>query len=290
MLKIERKLILWIEKHMFLLMALLVAVMALYLRRAVIWWGSPDASYYFDGHVGNIQSAFYFLFVQLIQYLPILPLHGIKWLAGLTDFVVAILCIIAVGGHKEKLKLKPAFYLTVCLLSPVVFLRGSCWAQIDSIAFAFLLGAYLLWEKGKKPGAAILAIPGVALYPCFFLMIPFLLWNPKEGIRDKDWIYLGIVAIGCYLLSGVSAVVTGQPWGNGLLSCIRWAGYDPYTGVLYKEPLLWARQMVNLFGYGAAMVSGLAAYRHKVSYKVTLLIHLAVLLVYGSLLFPLEGV
>ena len=40
MLKIERKLLLWVEKHMFLLMALLAAGIALYLRRSAIWWAN----------------------------------------------------------------------------------------------------------------------------------------------------------------------------------------------------------------------------------------------------------
>lgn len=289
MLKIERKLLLWIEKHMFLLMALLAAVLGLYLRRAVIWWGSPDVLSYFDGHENNIQSSFYFLLVQLVQYLPMLPLHGVKWLAGMTDYVVAVLCVIAVGGHREKLKLKSTFYFTVCLLAPVVFLRGSCWGQTDSVAFAFLLGGYLLWKKEKKLAAVLLAVPGVALYPCFFLIVLFFLCHREEDAQERNWYYLGIMAVGCYLLSGISALLTGQSWRNGILSCIRWTTYDPYTGMLYKEPLLWVKQMINLFGYGAAMISGIAAYRHKLSYKAAVLIHLVIPLVYASLLFPMEG-
>ena len=56
MLKIERKVLLWVEKHMFVLLAVLAAVMGLYLRRGAVWWSSPDDGYYFDGHEGNIQS------------------------------------------------------------------------------------------------------------------------------------------------------------------------------------------------------------------------------------------
>ncbi|MCI8799192.1 hypothetical protein NSB25_08250 [Acetatifactor muris] len=287
MLKIEKKLLLWTEKHMFLLMAVLGAAVALYLRRTAIWWSSPEVVYYFDGHGNNIQSSFYFLVIQLFQHLPILPLHGIKWLAGLADYVAAVLCFVAVRGYKEQCKLKSTFYFIGCLLSPVVFLRGICWAQIDSVAFSLLLGAYLLWKKEKYMGAVLLAIPGAVLYPCFFPVVLFLMWHHSRGMEGKVWIYAGVFAAGCYILSGASSVLTGQPWGDGILSCIRWTSYDPYTGELYRDPLLWVKQMVNLFGYGAAMVSGIAAYRHKLSYKNALLIQLAVSLVYGSLLFPL---
>ena len=289
MLKTEKKILLWIEKNMLFLMALLAAAVGLYLRRAVIWWASPDASFYFDGHADNIQSASYYLLVHLFQYLPMLPLHSMKWFAGAADYVVAVLCIAAAGEGVKSEKLKRAFCLTVCILSPVVYLRGSCWAQIDSAAFAFLLGGYILWRKEKKAAAAALAATGTALYPCLLLAVLWWWLCGKEERTGRDWIYLGIMAAGVCALQGISGLLTGRSWTDSILSCIRWTTYDPYTGTLYKDPLLWVKQMVNLFGYTAAMVSGIAAYRHKVSYVVPLLVHLAVLLVYGSLLFPVAA-
>ena len=113
MLKIEKKLILWVEKHMLWLLVLLAAVMGLYLRKIAVWWGAPDINSYFDSHAGNIQSAFYYLLVQLSQYLPLLPLHSVKWLAGMADYIVAALCFVAVGGRGEGLRAKGAFYLVV---------------------------------------------------------------------------------------------------------------------------------------------------------------------------------
>ena len=115
MLKIERKVLLWVEKHMFVLLAVLAAVMGLYLRRGAVWWSSPDAGYYFDGHEGNIQSGCYHLLVRLVQYLPMLPLHTVKWLAAAADYAVAVLAVIAVGGHREGEKLKSSFYFTGCI-------------------------------------------------------------------------------------------------------------------------------------------------------------------------------
>lgn len=286
MLKIERKLLLWVEKHMFLLMALLAAGIALYLRRTAIWWASPDAGYYFDRHPNHIQSALYDLMVHWMQYLPLLPLHSMKWLCGFADFAVAFLCVAAAGGYGQREKLKPTFYFVVCLLSPVVYLRGVCWAQPDSVGFGLLLGAYLLWTKGKKIPAVALASVGVAIYPCFLaVVLGWMLYRRKE-VADRDWICGGAVLAGCLLLQAAAGMLLGISWKESLWSCIRWTTYEPLTGELYQEPLMWAGQMVNLFGYGLAMISGIAAYRHKIPYAGTLFVHLAVLLLYGSLLFP----
>ena len=286
MLKIERKVLLWVEKHMFLLLAVLAAVLGLYLRRGAIWWSSPDAGYYFDGHEGNIQSAFYHLLVRLLQYLPMLPLHAVKWITVLGDYAVAVLAVVAVGGHRESSRLKSSFYFVGCILSPVAYLRGSCWAQVDSAAFALLLGAYLLWNKGQKTGGVLLAMAGAVLYPpCFVLVLGWMLYQ-KEGLQGKNGLYLGILFVGCFLLQGMAGLLQGQSWIEGMRSWVRWMSHDPYLGTVYKNPLGWGRQMGNVLGYGIAMGSGMAAYRHKISYGAALIIHLAVLLIYGSLLFP----
>lgn len=286
MLKIEKKMISWAERHMLWLLVALAAALGLYLRKIVVWWGAPDINCYFDSHENNVQSAFYYLLIHLTQYLPVLPLHSVKWLVGIADYIVAALCFVAVGGLKDGLKIKSAFYLVVCILSPVAFLRGICWAQVDALAFGFLLGAWILWEKEKRAVATALAICGTALYPCFLLLVlGWMLWG-KEKRPGKDWIYFGILAAACYLVQGISGLVMGQAWRESVVSCVRWASYDPCLGTAYQEPLLWVKQMAGLFGYGAAMTGGMAACRHRISYVAALAIHLAVLLVYGSILFP----
>lgn len=287
MLKIEKKLLQWVEKHMFLLMALLAMAIALFLKRMAIWWGTPEVSYYFDGHKNNIQSALYLGLVRLVQYLPMIPLHSIKWLAVLADFGVAVLCLLAVGGHTERLKLKPTFYFSVCLLSPMVYLRGVSWGQIDSVAFLFLLAAYLLWERNKKIIAVLLAVIAVSLYPCLLPIACFWVLYQNKGIPGKDWIYMGIMIVASVVLQGVCSMALGNGFADGVMSCVRWTTYDPYTGIVFNQPLLWVKQMINLFGYAGVMISGIAAYRHKISYVTTLLINLAVLLVYASFMFPI---
>ena len=283
-LKAEKKLLLWAERHMLLLTVLMAAALGLYLRRAAVWWTAPDAGALFDRHENNIQSSFFLLVVYAAQYLPALPLHTVKWLAGGADYVVALLFAAIACGQKEKLK--HTFCFVVCLLSPVVYLRGICWGQIDSVAFAFLLGAYLLWEKGKNFGAVFPAILGAALYPGYFLVIFGWMLSRRKAFGRGDRLCFWGMAVGGIFVLGTAGVFLGEGWMKGLASGIRWISYEPYQGVMLQEPLAWGKQMVNVFGYGAAMLSGIEACRHRIPYAAALLTHLAVLLVYGSLLFP----
>lgn len=287
MLKIEKRLLEWAEKHMCQLAVLLVCLIALYMRRGAIWWNSPDVGYYFDRHANHTQSSFYYVLVTLVQYLPMLPLHGMKWIYILADFAVIFLGAMAMDGGWKNFSLKKTLFLIVLSLSPVAYLRGAVWAQPDALAFSLILAAYLLWVRGQKKCALIPAVLGAALYPCFILLIVGYLWFSDNRISGKTWIYLAVLCAGFLMVQGLSGVVLGDTWKEGIRTCFRWMAYEPYGGVLYKQDgLAWILQMINVFGYGAAMTGVLLAYRKKISYIVALLIHLPVLLVYGSLLFP----
>lgn len=295
MLKIEKRLLEWAEKYMYQLAALLVCLIALYMRRSAIWWYSPDVGYYFDRHVNHTQSAFYYLLVTLAQYLPLLPLHGMKWLYGLADFAVVFLGVIAMDkdGRKPfyiKFSLKKTIFLIVLALSPVAYLRGVVWAQPDSLAFSLILAAYLLWNRGRRWRALIPAVFGAALYPCFILFIVGYLWFSDNRLQGRAWIYFVVLWAGFLALQGLFGVILGDGWQEGIRTCFRWMAYEPYGGALYRQDgLAWLLQMVNVSGYGAAMTSLLLACRRKISYAAALAVHLPVLLVYGSMLFPLTA-
>ena len=100
---IERKILTFVEKHLLLIGALFSSALALYLRKIAVWWYYGAASFYFDMHPNHIQTTFYDLVVRLLQYLPALPLHSVKWLAGLSDFGVAGLLVLALGKEASIL-------------------------------------------------------------------------------------------------------------------------------------------------------------------------------------------
>lgn len=287
MLKIERKTLEWAEKHMYQLTILLVCAIALYMRRSAIWWNSPDVGACFDGHGNHIQSPLFFVLVTLAQYLPMLPLHVIKWLCVLGDFAVILLGVMVMDSDWKKLSLRKTVFLVLLILSPVAYLRGAVWAQPDAIAFGLILAACLLWNRGWRKRALIPAVLGAALYPCFVVFIVGYLWLSERGNNRKAWIYFMVLSAGVLAVLGLSSVILGSTWQDGICACFRWMAYEPYTGTLYKKNGMdWLLQMINLCGYGAAMTSMLLAYRKKISYFAVLVIHLAVFMVYGSMLFP----
>lgn len=289
MLKIEKKALEWAEKHMYQLTVLLVSLIALYMRRGAIWWYSPDVGAYFDRHVDHTQSSLYYVLVMLVQYLPMTPLHGMKWFCSLADFAVVLFCAMAMDGDWKKLSLKKTLFLVALILSPVAYLRGAVWAQPDSMAFCLILAACLLWNRGWKKWALIPAILGTALYPCFLLLAVGYLWLSGCRADRRTWVYYAVLAAGFLAVQGFCGMITGDTWQEGIRTGFRWMAYEPYEGALYKENgMEWIRQMVSVCGYGGAMTGLLLVYRKKLSYVSVLLIHVVVLLAYGSLLFPLE--
>lgn len=161
MTKIEKKLITFVEKNIILIAALLVMGLAFLVRRQSIWYHSQDYIHYFDSHEGNIQSAAYYLVVRLLSYGYDIPMHGVKWLAAVADFGVSAFCVLLCrqemrmqgGAFTSYDKIKLLLLYAGCLFAPALYLRGSVWAQIDSVSFALLLGALCLYRGVTKQAA-----------------------------------------------------------------------------------------------------------------------------------------
>lgn len=298
MLKIEKKLIIFVEKNIFVLAALLLTGIAFLARRWGIWYHSQDYIHYFDMHEGNIQSAFYWLVVRLMGYGFDIPMHGIKWLAGLADYAVAVLVVLLCKGsvclkdcdahHKAKLLL----LYGGCLFAPVVFLRGCIWAQVDSVAVAFLLGALYLWQKAaqEKPrlvamvAAVLLAGFGIAMYPIFMVAVIAYFCLGKRLYERRNVIAFLLVGCVALLWSGICGVFSSLGFGAGVGSLMQWMTYHPYTGEFYAGGTEWLEQMLLLGGYGAALYSGVAAFQKKLPVAVAIGIQMIVSICYGGML------
>lgn len=281
MIKGEKKLIDFLEKHMVLLAVLFMSALALYLRRQNIWFYTDDYIYYFDMHDNNIQTPLYYLLVRGTEYSTMSPLHAIKWIGGLADFGVAALGVLLCGniyslkdsmnqkrGNYEQIKLLLLY--AALLFAPVVYLRGCVWAQIDSFAFLLLLAAAYVWDCVGKKGivvAAIFAGVGAALYAPF---VPLVIWYclcVKKEDKLAKYLWVAVLAVVVVLEVTVCGMV-GMTWQQGLLSLIQWTTYHPHTGELYNSVGEWLWQLLMRWLYGIAVVSLLAAYRRRVPYMV----------------------
>lgn len=281
MLKWERKLIEFVEKHMCLLCALFLSLLALYLRKIAVWWTYDSLSSYFDMHENYTGTAAYFLIVKMVQYLPVLPGHSIKWIAGLSDFGVAALVVYLLGREIDDRK-RLIFY-TACLYSPVMFMRGIIWAQLDSVAVLLLLAGYALYGK-KVQCALILAIGAVVLCPYLFPAVILYLWKRERNTKEL-WYRIFLLTFGGLLVQTVSALLIGERWTEGVFSGVRFLTYHPETGMLYEDAAQWMLQMFYLYSPAAVVLAALAAGKKKISYSWTITIHVAATVLYGANLF-----
>lgn len=296
MLKMERKLLEWIEKHMFVLILLVVSILALYIRRLPIWWNPETIGAYFDWHENSVQSFLYYLLLQGVQYLPMLPVHSIKWISVIGDFGTAALCLLLVREYNKDNGLLSVFCYSMCLFSPVLILRGCVWAQIDSLAVMFFLLGQLFWEKDKRLLAAVFALLSALLYPCMLVFVFLHLWGSGVGKRGAEsaasaglapalWAlgFLAVWLLGC----GFTALPLGRGFAEGIKNGFAWLSYDPVSGKGFMTGLDWIMEMLVNLGLAGSVTGGLALVRRgRFPLFAVLCVHFFIAALYGSRLFP----
>ena len=289
MLKIERKFIEFVEKHLFLLCALISVLLALYLRKMAVWWHYGAVSSYFDMHEHDTHTVTYYLIVRLLQYLPLLPLHSMKWMAGLADFGVAGLVTYLLG--KEANASKRLIFFITCLFSPVLFLKGITWGQIDSVEILLLLIGYGLYSgegsdsrKYRKWLALLPAACATALCPWLFFIVLWYLWRREE--RQSDfWCRTLLFTAGIFVLQLVSALFLQVSIKESFFSLVRCLTYHPESGMPYDNAAEWFTQMLGLCGPAASILTMLAAGRRRFPYAWAILIQIITTALYGTYLF-----
>ena len=283
MLRIEKKVIEFVEKYMIIIAAVLITGIAFYIRRQCIWYYSKDYIYYFDKHLYHPQSSLYYLIVKGLGYLPLIPIQSVKWLTILGDFAVAVLavCYIRLKKADTYQQIHYLFFYSACLFSPVIFLRGAVWAQIDSVAMALLLAALCFKHKEKDILAVILAIISTLLYPCFGVVV--LIYACKNR-KKLNRIHILTYIISLVLIQIISLVIFGDLATNGI-SGLNWLSYHPQTGERFDDILVWSGNIFLYFSYALALISGIVAYLKKISGKAAVTIQIIIAVLYGYLLF-----
>lgn len=282
MLKIEKKLFELVDRYRLLLATLLVTLLTLYLRKIGVWWNYSHVSSAFDMHPNYTESSLYHLLVRGVQYLPILPLHSIKWLAGLCDYILVLLCVCSMGVTVKKWREREVITFIVLIFSPVLYIRGIIWGQIDSVAMVFLVLAYLLWEKKWVIPAMISATLACALYPCLLpvVVLYFFFTNAENSLFFVVWILTDTA-----VLLGFASLLLGNGFLEGVETIFRWGTYHVSDGSLFTFGADWLRQLLVLYGLPASVLMILLSLRGKISYKWSVLVQILVTIVYGSTIF-----
>jgi len=272
--KLEKKLLEWVDRHLYILVLVFISLLALYLRRIPIWWNPENISAYFDCHENCTQSYFYYFLVHAVQYLPLLPIHSIKWLSVFGDFGTAALCLLLTrSGQKTNVQknniLLPSLCYIACIFSPVLILRGCAWAQIDSLAVMFFLLGWLAWEKEWNLLAALSVLVSTLLYPCMLIFVFYFLWKEKKeesrnNIRKgHNWIRALIFFAVWLLCCGLTALISGKDFGSGVVNGFAWLSYDPITGELFATWLEWITGMLVNLGLAGSVTGGIMFVRRR---------------------------
>lgn len=282
MLKIEKKIFEWVDKYRLLLSFLLVNALTLYLRKIGVWWSFSDVAAAFDMHENYIESSMYHLLVRFVQYVPILPLHSIKWLAGLCDYILVFLCVCSMEASVKKWREREVITYTLLIFSPVLYIRGIIWGQIDSVAMVFVVLAYLLWKGRKFMVALISAVVACALYPCLLPVVVLYLFlaDQERCFFATVWIIVGTV-----LLLGICSLILGNSFLEGVETLLRWGTFNAVDGTLFTFGADWLWQILILYGLPISIVLLMGTLQGKVSYKWLVLSQILVTILYGRMIF-----
>ena len=282
MLKMEKKIFELVDKYRLALSLLLVLALTLYLRKIGVWWNYSRVATAFDMHQNYIESSLYHLLVKLVQYIPILPLHSIKWLAGLCDYILVFLCVYSVEASVKKWREREIITYIVLIFSPVLYIRGIIWGQIDSVAMVFLVLAYLLWEKKRILPALVSATLACALYPCLLpIVVIYFFYVDKE----KSFFFVMWILVGTSVLLGLCSMALGNGFLEGVETMLRWGTYNMLYGTLFSFGTDWLLQLLVLYGLPVSTLMILGTLQGKVSYKWTVLLHVLATIWYGSIIF-----
>ena len=225
MLKIEKKIIEFIEKKRNIIFLCILTIIALLIRLALLKFKSYDYNVflsgwfdYFKTHGGlkalsnypGDYNAPYMTIIALLSYLPIMDLYLIKIVSIVFDIVLAIssyLLVREIVGQNNKW-LPYLTYIAILFLPQVIF-NGAFWGQCDSIYATFCILALLFLIKEKYIKSFILL--GVAfafkLQFVFILPIFIILYFSK---KKYSLLYFFIIPVVNFILC-LPAIFFGKP-------------------------------------------------------------------------------
>lgn len=249
MFTVEKKILIWLEKHLFVLVIVGVTLLSACIRFAFLKVESGDAvsfllPWYYsikeDGlrnPVGNYNLLYQFL-IALMTYLPIKPLYAYKALSICFDYLLA--AAVAFGVYKlveDNRKWKAVLAYAIVLLLPTVFLNSAAWSQCDAIYTFFIIISLLAFFKEKY--VLSFAIYGMAfafkLQAVFVLPLYLFVYFKKKKFSCLHFVI--IPAVVC--LTGLPCVLLGKRNITEVFSIyFEQAAYDerPYS----NYPSFWA--------------------------------------------------
>lgn len=243
--KVEKKILELVEENLHLIVLALAVVFGIAVRLAGADYVSGDYYYFLDGwfeeirenglaqQVGNYNLAYQFC-IWLLTKLPWDSLYAYKILSCIFDFGLAFgagLAVYAVAGKRGRWRAITAF--CAVLLSPVVVINSSVWAQCDAIFTFFAVMAIVALIKEKYISSMILLGVSIAfkLQGVFFLPAFLLVWFIRKRFSVC---YFAIIPV-ALVLSGLPTAFFGRNLLEVFDIYLNQTGTYPYMAMNYAS-------------------------------------------------------
>jgi Gpi18-like mannosyltransferase len=308
--KLEGKLLELVEKHLPVILLLLITFLSVIIRSTLIIYVSKDAKAFLlpwyeqieqngglfglGTQVGNYNMP-YQICIALLTYLPVDALAAYKLLSVMFDYFLAA----AVGYvvyevtdvHRE---LKAALGYMIVILSPIVFLNSAAWAQCDSIYTFFAVLALLFLLRERYPVAFVFL--GMAFsfkLQAVFLLPFFLLFYYKKKAFS---IFMFLIVPLCMIVTALPCIFQGR--GIGEIFSIYMDQTSAYSSMQMNYPSFWLwleedgsaaypylKNAAILFTMAMLIFMAFYCLYRNIAFNKTNMIYMAFLLVYTCVLF-----
>lgn len=193
----EKKILDYMEKHLDLVIFVMVTIGGFLIRASLRHYISKDAAsdllpWYsqIEGNGGfqglgkqvGTYNMFYQFLIAIMTYLPIKPLYAYKILSCVFDYLLAgaaawfAYSFPKENDSNEKRKWNSITVYSLIIFSPVVILNSAQWAQCDSIYVFFVLMAFALFCKEKYLLSFVFYGIAAAFKLQAVFLLPFLLF------------------------------------------------------------------------------------------------------------------
>lgn len=266
MLRAEKKLCEFIEKHIIVLLILAISIAGILVRIPLYPYISGDMEGFLipwyevikstgkihglAKQVGNY-NVLYQTLIAIMTYFPVDPVVQYKSLSVIFDYALAIIVAIYAYHETGKEMAKAVAAYGFVLLSPTVIMNSSMWGQCDSIYVTFLVATLYFFAKKKYPLA--FAMFGMALsfkLQAIFLL-PFLLY---AYVRKKEFTCLQFLIIPAVM---EAVCIPAMLMGRGIKAAFSVYYYQTKscTKLYFSYPSFWALMVEHQSGKVAAVES-----------------------------------
>lgn len=312
MLKIEKKLCEFCEKHVMVLTFILISVAGLLVRIPLYpfisgdmegflipWYEVIKSTGRIHGlahQVGNY-NVLYQTLIALMTYFPFDPVVQYKSLSVLFDYLLAAFVAWFTYGETERDIAKTVTAYGLVLLSPAVIMNSAMWGQCDSMYVTFLVATLLFFSKKKYPLAFAMFGLAMAFKLQAIFLLPFLLF---AYVRKKEFSILQFLIIPLMMeVVCIPAMFVGR--GIKAAFSVYYYQTKSCTKLFFSYPSFWAIFVDHTSGKVAAVeymrtsivlltvmvLAGLMVYliRQKVAVEGENVLYIGFLMIYTCVLF-----